>query len=227
MADVEHIILAVPDQLIGPTAVELGGTEALTDRHVVLHLSGLLDHAILHPLAQHGAALGSLHPLQAISEPEAAPERLRGALAAIEGDDRAVAAAIDLASSIGLVPVPIGRAGKVRYHAGAVVASNYLVVLAAFAERLFGNAGLPDGAARAGVGALMRGTLENVGREGPLAALTGPIVRGDADAIRRHLAALDPGSARLYRALGRAALDLARLDDALRRKVQRALEEEG
>ncbi len=69
--------------------------------------------------------------------------------------------------------------------------------------------------------------MDNIAREGPLLALTGPIVRGDADAIRRHLAVLDPGVRRIYRALGQAALDLAKLDDARRHQVQRALQEGG
>ncbi len=224
LRDVGIVLLAVPDPAIGLAAEALAASDGVTPRHVVLHLSGLVDHTALGALRPSGAALGSLHPLQAISEPEAAPQRLVGALAAIEGDERAVAAATALASAIGLHPVVIDPGAKPGYHAGAVVASNYLVVLAALAERLFTRAGLPTAAARQGLAALMRGTVDNVAREGPLGSLTGPIVRGDADAIRQHLATLDPGVARIYRALGRAALELAKLDDAVRRRVERALE---
>lgn len=225
LAGVEVVLLAVPDPQIASAAAQLAASHAVTARHAILHLSGLLDHTVLAPLRPTGAALGSLHPLQAIAEPEVAVQRLRGALAAVEGDERAVTVASVLADAIGLIPVPIDAAQKARYHAAAVVASNYPVVLAALAERLFTAAGLPRDAARLGLATLMRGTVENIIREGPLLALTGPIVRGDADAIRRHLAALDPGAARIYRALGRAALDLAKLDDTVRHKVQQALQE--
>lgn len=225
LADVEVVVLAVPDGAVAAAAGELAQAPGLAARHVVLHLSGLLDHTVLAPLRPSGVALGSCHPLQALAAPQAAPERLRGALAVLEGDERAVNAARALARSIGLEPVELPAGGKARYHAGAVVGSNYVVVLAALAERLLVDAGLPAEVAGRGLAALLRGTVENVAREGPLSALTGPIARGDTDAVSRHLAALDRETGRLYRALGRAALELARLDDATRRRVREALDE--
>jgi predicted short-subunit dehydrogenase-like oxidoreductase (DUF2520 family) len=71
----------------------------------------------------------------------------------------------------------------------------------------------------------MRGTLANL-ELGPAAALTGPIRRGDAATVRRHLAALEPEERRLYRELGLVALRLARQDGlapALAEAVEQAL----
>ena len=217
MGEVEVVLLAVRDDDVAAAARALTG---VTDRHVVLHLSGMLDHTALAPLRASGAALGSLHPLQAIADPERAPVRLRGALAAIEGDPRAVEVARRLAADIGMIPVVLTGGDKVRYHAGAVLASNYLVVLEAYAERLFADAGMPEETARAGLAALMRGTLDNVAEQGAT-ALTGPIARGDVDTVRRHLAALAGAERDLYRALGRAALALT---EGLAPERRRALE---
>jgi predicted short-subunit dehydrogenase-like oxidoreductase (DUF2520 family) len=105
--------------------------------------------------------------------------------------------------------VRLERAAKPAYHAGAVIASNYVVVLAAMAARIAGTAGIAAEDAAALYLPLMQGTVANLAM-GPAAALTGPIRRGDAATVRAHLAALAPGDRELYRELGRAALRLAR-----------------
>src|SRR3989475_4766774 len=46
---------------------------------------GVQGREALRSLEPCGAALGSIHPLQTIADPERAPERLRGAWAAVEG----------------------------------------------------------------------------------------------------------------------------------------------
>jgi predicted short-subunit dehydrogenase-like oxidoreductase (DUF2520 family) len=116
-----------------------------------------------------------------------------------------------LARDIGMRPVVLDRQAKPRYHAAAAIASNYLVVLAAMAERLMVEAGVDAPTARHGIATLMDGTLANVRAGG--AALTGPIIRGDVETVRAHLAVLPPDLADSYRALGRAALAMADLDE--------------
>jgi len=72
----------------------------------------------------------------------------------------------------------------------------------------------------------VEGTFENLTRQEPMAALTGPVARGDATTIRRHLEALTHDDAVLYRALGRAALELAQkggMDEATAAQVAGAL----
>src|SRR5207245_6156814 len=84
---------AVRDDAIRPLAEALAGGGAIGREHVVLHLSGVQGQEALAPLVPSHAALGSIHPLQTISDPERAPERLRSAWAAVEGMPRAVEAA--------------------------------------------------------------------------------------------------------------------------------------
>lgn len=203
------ILLAVPDGAISPVATELAADGCVEARHVVLHLSGLLDRSALAPLASTGAALGSLHPLQTISDPTSAPERLRGAYAGIEGDDRALAAAGELSSDLGLSAVPIPPSAKAAYHAGATFAANYTTVLAAVAERLAVTAGVAPDVARRLYLPLIRGAAANLDA-GPSAALTGPVRRGDAATVAAHLEALSAVDRELYVHLAREALRLAR-----------------
>jgi predicted short-subunit dehydrogenase-like oxidoreductase (DUF2520 family) len=225
-ADVDIVILAVRDDAIRAVAAALKTHRAITENHVVLHLSGVQGQEALGSLVTTRAALGSLHPLQAIADPEEAPDRLRGAWAAVEGMPRAVEAAERLARDAGMRPWRLTAKAKVVYHTGAVFASNYLVVVLAVAQRLVRHAGLSDVEAWEALTPLVEGTLENLRRDGPVAALTGPVARADEATIAKHLESLTFDDALLYRALGRAALELAQkrgMDEATAARVAEAL----
>ena len=226
IAQLAVIILAVPDDAIRPLAGVLADAGTIGSQQVVLHLSGVHGQEALGPLVGSRAALGSLHPLQTISEPERAAERLKGAWAAVEGMPRAVEAAERLAQDVGLRPFRIASQAKPMYHAGAVFASNYFVVVEAVAQRLLRHAGLTDAEAWQALRPLVEGTLENLARLGPVGALTGPVARGDEATVRRHVEALTQDDAALYRVLGRAALELAQkrgMDEATAARVASAL----
>jgi len=226
IADVDTVILTVRDDAITPLAASLAKARAITERHVVLHLSGVQGQEALGPLVTTRAALGSFHPLQTIVEPELTPGRLKGAWAAVEGMPRAIEAGERIAQDLGMRPFRIATKSKAIYHAGAVFASNYLVVVEAVAQRLLRHAGLSDADAWAALRPLVEGTFENLSRHEPREALTGPLVRGDTATIARHLESLAVDDAKLYRALGRAALELAQktgMDEQTAEKVAEAL----
>lgn len=220
------VILAVRDDAIRPLAESLAAARAVAEPHVVLHLSGSQGQEALGALVTSRAALGSLHPLQTIVEPERAPARLKGAWAAVEGMPRAIETGERLAQDLGMRPFRISTKAKPIYHAGAVFASNYLVVVEAVAQRLLRHAGLSDADAWAALKPLVEGTLENLSRNEPREALTGPVARGDTATVIRHLEGLAMDDAILYRALGRAALELAQkqgMDEATAGRVADAL----
>jgi predicted short-subunit dehydrogenase-like oxidoreductase (DUF2520 family) len=226
IGETDVVILAVRDDAITPLAASLANARAVTERHVVLHLSGVQGQEALGPLVSSRAALGSFHPLQTIVEPELAPARLKGAWAAVEGMLRAVEAGERIAQDLGMRPFRIATKAKPIYHAGAVFASNYLVVVEAIAQRLLRHAGLSDADAWAALRPLVEGTFENLSRHEPREALTGPVVRGDTATIIRHIESLAVDDAKLYRALGRAALELAQkkgMDGPTAEKVATAL----
>lgn len=204
------VLLAVRDDAL-PGLVRALVRSGLARGCVFLHLSGALTSRVLAPLRARGAAVGAMHPLMTVSdEPRRAAAHLRGATFAIEGDAAAVRAARRLARAVAAVPVAIRPSGKARYHAGAVFASNYLVTMLATAQAQLVAAGLSEPAARRALAPLARASLANVADHGPLRALTGPVARGDVATLRRHLAALPDETRRLYAAVGRATLALAR-----------------
>jgi predicted short-subunit dehydrogenase-like oxidoreductase (DUF2520 family) len=218
------IILAVPDDAIGAVADELQQANAVGADQTVLHLSGLHGSYALVPLVPTGAALGSLHPLQTVSDPETAAERWRGAYAAVEGDERAMQEGERLARLLGMKPFRLTSAQKATYHAGAVLVGNYSVALAGAAARLAKLAGVPAELAEKMYLPLLQGALENLGRQPVATALTGPVRRGDFNTIRAHLAALSPEDRMLYAVLGLEAVRLAREAGLDREKADRVEE---
>jgi len=220
------LMLAVRDDALRGLALMLHHSQTIKGSHVVLHLSGVQGQEALGPLVTTQAALGSLHPLQTISDPDGAPDRLKGAWAAVEGMPRAVEMAERLARDMGLKPFRLTSKQKAVYHAGAVFASNYFVVVEAVAQRLLRHAGLTDAEAWQALRPLVEGTLANLEKQQPAEALTGPVMRGDVETIVRHLESLTIDDQNLYRLLGRAALELARkrgMEEGLAEKIATAL----
>ncbi|HET8648533.1 MAG TPA: DUF2520 domain-containing protein, partial [Gemmatimonadales bacterium] len=223
------IVITTPDDEIPTVARSLAHEGAVGKEQVVMHLAGPLDRGALAALAATGAALGSYHPLQTVADPASAPERFAGAYAAVEGDDRAIAAGEELARALGMTPFRLKSEAKPAYHAGAVFAANYAVVLAGVAERIARGAGIPPELAGKIYLPLLAGAVANVERLGPVRGLTGPVRRGDVRAIMAHLGALEDGDQQLYRTLGLEAVRLAReagLDPVTARQVEALLSDE-
>jgi predicted short-subunit dehydrogenase-like oxidoreductase (DUF2520 family) len=215
------VLIAVPDRSVPEVAGRLSRL-TLSTGTAVLHLSGTLGVDALAPLAASGCSVGSLHPLASVAGTVDGPQRLRGAWFGVEGAGRAR----DLAERI--VEAAAGQVLDVRpgtkplYHAAAVFASNYVVVLLSIAERLMSQASVSENDGREALLALANGALANVAAAGPAAALTGPISRGDEHTIRLHLARLSAADRDLYSLHARQALSLAReqgLDPALAQRV--------
>jgi predicted short-subunit dehydrogenase-like oxidoreductase (DUF2520 family) len=135
----------------------------------------------------------------------------------VDGDAAAEAAARGLAERLGAHALGIPAGARARYHAAAVFASNFPVVLAAVAERLLARAGVGAAEARPAVRHLLSSAAANLAAGDDAAlALTGPVARGDVATVARHLAALadDAEADALYRTLARATLGLAPAGDA-------------
>ena len=179
---------------------------------VVLHASGGADPTALTAVRALGHPAGTFHPLVPLSAPARAAEILRGAWIGVDGDPAAIAVSHRLAEVLGAGVLEIPRGEKARYHAAAVIASNFPAVLAAVAIRLLHEAGVPNDQALPAVVSLMGAAASNLLERDPAEALTGPVVRGDAATIARHLDALtaNPETLAIYRSVSKAAVPLAK-----------------
>jgi predicted short-subunit dehydrogenase-like oxidoreductase (DUF2520 family) len=178
------VLLCVPDRAIADAAsnVAVGPW--------IAHTSGATPLAALAP---HVRRFG-LHPLQTFTRRRGL-EQLDGAYAAVTGeDDEAMTTGFELARLLSLEPFALDEADRAAYHAGAAIASNYLVTLRRAARSLFESAGAPPDA----LDPLIRRTVDNAFE------LTGPIERGDWKTVERHLEAIRaerPELEEAYRAL--------------------------
>lgn len=167
--DAEIILLCVPDDEIANAAAVIAPRLGL----LVGHCSGART---LEPILESRHEAFSLHPLMTVTEDGG---ELDGAWAAIAGSTpTALRLATGLTLRLGLRPFEVDDADRPAYHASASVASNFLVTLEAFAERL--------GTDREALAPLVRATVENWAAVGPQRALTGPVARGDQGTVARQ-----------------------------------------
>ena len=169
-ADADLVLLCVPDRSI--TGVAAG----IEPGPWVAHTSGGTPLAALAPHERRF----SVHPLQTFTH-DRGPDQLDGAWAAVTGEtDEAAAAGWWLAETLGLRPFPLADDRRALYHAGAAIASNYLITLQRAAGELLEASDVPPEALEP----LMRRVIDN-GFE-----LTGPIERGDWETVERHRQAI-------------------------------------
>ena len=178
---------------------------------VILHTSAIAEPEGLRALSDAGFPGGTFHPLVPFSDPEVAAEMLRKGWIGIDGENGARSASRRLAGHLGARTLDIPQGKKPAYHAAAVISSNFPVVLASIAGRLLHDAGVPDSSAYQAVESLMSGALANMKQTLPDDALTGPVMRGDAETVAKHLRAMQGRGAayEAYRALSAAAVEIA------------------
>jgi len=226
MAD--RMLIAISDDAVEDVAAELAAAGA--QGGIALHTSGAHGPQLLRALAAAGVACGVLHPLQTVATAERGVTVLRGATYGLGGDIEATRWAEQIVAIAGGTPLRVPADGFASYHAGAVMASNAVVAAVDAAISLMRAAGVDGAAALSAVGPLCVTTARNVSEIGPEAALTGPVQRGDARTIGRHVAALaacPPYVADLYRTSAHALLAISRrrgLSDASARAIEHALE---
>lgn len=178
---------------------------------VFLHASGSAEPAMLEVVRGAGHPAGTFHPLVPLADPARAADALRGAYIGIDGDEGARELSRALAASLGANTLEIPPGEKPRYHAAAVIVSNFPAVLLHLGERVLRDAGVAPDEAAGAARALFRAAASNLESGDTARVLTGPIVRGDAATVRSHVRALaaDPEALAVYRALSLAALELA------------------
>ena len=219
------IAIAVQDRLIGEAAQSIATKTGDLSGKLFFHTSGADSSSILKPLEQKGAHVGSLHPLQTFPDIESAIDVLPDTSIFIEGDDRARDVLRFIGENLGAKVYVISGEDKVYYHLAAVFVCNLFSALmqagADIMKRIDINFEpfIP----------IIRATMKNIETKGPLAALTGPIVRGDDKTIESHLAAISdlPTHKEIYVALSKMAFEMARergaLDDDAVDRVRRVL----
>jgi predicted short-subunit dehydrogenase-like oxidoreductase (DUF2520 family) len=198
------ILLCVPDDALPGLVAGLAATGAELSGRLVVHTSGRYGTDVLAPATARGALPLALHPVMTFTGRPDDVQRLDGICFGVTAPDTLRPVAEALVIEMGGEPVFIREADRGLYHAALASAANHLVGLVAEASDLLAAAGAPNPGRM--LGPLLFAALDNALRLGD-AGLTGPVARGDADTVARHVEVLGAASPR---ALG-AYLALARL----------------
>ena len=210
LSGAEVCLLTVPD---GAVAAVARSVAPLLGRATgLVHCAGALTLEVLQPAAA-GRPTGSFHPLVSVTGPETP---LAGHSVAIATRSRVLAPLLGrLAGALGMRPLRVPEDGRAAYHAGAAMTASGLVALLDAAVAAWGAAGVSEREAMTALVALMRSALVGAEVRGTVAALTGPVVRGDAEVVQAHVRSLPPDVLPIYlalqqRVLAHASKDLAR-----------------
>ncbi|MGZ8177191.1 Rossmann-like and DUF2520 domain-containing protein [Williamsia sp. SKLECPSW1] len=228
----ELLVIAVPDAELQQVVADIAASGTLKPGTLVAHTAGAHGIGILHPLAALGATTLAMHPAMTFVDSDDDVRRLHTACFGVTAADEigyAVASALVL--EMGGEPVRVREEARTLYHASLAHGANHLVALISDAleglrialagQELPGQDlvdARPGGLPARVLGPLVTAALQNTLELGP-AALTGPVARGDADAVARHLAALDeadPDLAGAYRAMAARAAHHADAPAAVR-----------
>jgi predicted short-subunit dehydrogenase-like oxidoreductase (DUF2520 family) len=205
------ILISVSDDAIPAVADQLvfGGMTG----GLALHTCGAHGPDVLAPLRAQGNEVGVFHPLVGVPQAERGVIAMPGATFACAGDPGALAWALEMVEIMQGRNLAVDPAHWHLYHAAAAIAGNYQCTLADAALELLEQAGVPRETALPAFASFLRATTESILTIGPAKALPGPISRGDAGTIRRHITALkasgSPETNRLYAAAGLRTIEVA------------------
>ncbi len=209
------LLLTVPDDMLDNVVNMLSASRAIHRDQVVAHTSGRHGLAVLEPAAERGAQVLAMHPAMTFTGTDVDLARLAGCVFGVTATPETKAVAEGLVADLGGRPVWVPEDRRTLYHAGLAHGANHLVTLVAQAMDLLRASGADDPAST--LRPLLAAALDNALSYGD-AALTGPIVRGDVNTVRAHLAdiaASSPATLESYvemaRATAKRAVDDGRL----------------
>lgn len=209
------LLLTVPDDMLSNVVTVLSASGAIREGQVVVHTSGRHGLAVLQPAREVGARTIAMHPAMTFTGTEVDLPRLAGCIFGVTADEADRALTGSLVHDLGGRAMWVPEDRRTLYHAGLAHGANHLVTLITEAMEILSAAGAEDPAAT--LRPLLTAALDNALEQGD-AALTGPIVRGDVETVRAHvadLAANAPQTLASYVTMARATLDRAVTDGRL------------
>lgn len=231
------VLLAVPDDVLPGLVRGLAQTGCFRPGQIVVHTSGSHGVGVLGPAGEHGVLPLALHPVMTFTGRPEDVQRLTGCPVGVtvtseHGSDDPVSWSVGeaLVVEMGAEPVRVPEQVRPLYHAALAHGANHLITLVRDCIELLDKAGIRP--AERLVAPLLSAALDNALRHGDR-ALTGPVARGDAGTLRKHLHVLAeaaPEVAPVYRSLAERTAERASaaglLTEAGADEVRAALREE-
>lgn len=201
------LLLTVPDDMLANVVKTLSDAGAIHAGQYVVHTSGRHGLAVLAPAAAVGARPVAAHPAMTFTGTSLDLGRLAGCVFGVTAGAPEQALTERLVADLGGRPMWVPEDRRTAYHAALAHGANHLVTLVAQAMELLAAAGSDQPADT--LRPLLTAALDNALEQGDT-ALTGPIVRGDVETVRGHLAEIArtaPHTLASYVAMAHATLD--------------------
>ena len=178
---------------------------------IICHFSGSLSSHVFSGREEAGASGISMHPMYAFSDKFHSYEQFHTAYLTLEGDPEAVAVMKPMWEAIGHHVLTLKAEDKIKYHAAAAMASNEMLGLMQASLDILSECGFSEKDSMALLTPLVQGNIASMLEKGCVNALTGPVERGDAQTVRKHLQALEGSKAgKIYQSLGSTLVELAK-----------------
>jgi predicted short-subunit dehydrogenase-like oxidoreductase (DUF2520 family) len=209
------LLLTVPDDMLPNVVSMLAASGSIRAGQHVVHTSGRHGLAVLEPAAAVGARTVALHPAMTFTGTYIDLPRLAGCVYGVTVGDAERGLAEQLVADLGGRAVWVPEDKRALYHAGLAHGANHLVTLVTQAMELLSASGVDQPADT--LRPLLQAALDNALDQGD-SALTGPIVRGDVETVRDHLAEVArnaPDTLPSYVAMARSTLDRVVTDGRL------------
>ncbi len=227
IAESDVVLLCVHDGQVAETGKMLAEKYHPWRGKIVAHLSGVQPSAVLAPLKKRGALVASVHPVYSFALDPRENHHLNQIWFNLEGDEPALELFEKIFEHSTNPSIRVSAAEKKAIHLACVFYANFYVALAKASEDILRHTPIQGEAVYRMLNPLLHSSIEQVTRQGPAAALTGPIRRGDLSTVEAHLQQLReqfPHLEQLYRELSRALLSFSELPGGLRHQLEKILE---
>ena len=227
ISESEVVLLCVHDGQIEETGKMLAEKFYLWRGKIVAHLSGVQPASVLAPLQKRGALVASVHPVYSFALDPRENHHLNQIWFNLEGDEAALELFENIFEHSTNPTIRVNADEKKAIHLACVFYANFYIALAKASEDILQHTPIHGQAVYRMLNPLLHSSIEQVTRQGPAAALTGPIKRGDLSTVETHLQQLQeqfPQLERLYRELSRALLSFTELPGGLRKRLEKIIQ---
>ncbi|MCB0284176.1 MAG: DUF2520 domain-containing protein [Calditrichaeota bacterium] len=181
----EIIMIAVQDDKIKSAAKEIAHFDL--KGKTIFHLSGSRAADELKVLSEEGAFIAALHPLQTFPGLFCETDVWSNIIWSFQGDEQAYPVAQEITKILSGKLLKLDARQKLALHVAGVFAANYLVGLLSLAETVLEKASVTNVSANELLFPLVQGVVTNYKTAPAKDILSGPLKRGDAEIIRKHL----------------------------------------
>ncbi len=224
----ELVFIPTTDDFINPVASEVKWRAG----QMVVHCSGANTTALLEPARKQGALVGVFHPGQAFTDKKQAIENIAGATFDIEAEEPLLGKFKELAAALDGFWVEVKAADRAVFHVAEELCALFQYLNFKVAVKMMDSINIDEQQAKQILLPLLKATVRNIETFGTGQVLPGPVDRGDAETVKRHIDGLRrtfPRGLPLYRELALQntylALEWGSIDQQKTDELQTVLKE--